>query len=175
MPASQLADVRLVHGPTLHRIVVAAKRPALHPQRRLAASEIARGQTIAAVPELDAGERTVGVYLLDHEGMGLDVFGIPKRRVGSGQVVRTRVDGAVLGVDDAPAAFGLDATHRGQGLRKCIAHTGAMGHLIEPILGGHRTDLHRLEEDVVTGVTRHGGVSLVWLKWLRDTFFVSAQ
>lgn len=44
------------------------------------------------------------------------------------------------------------AAHVGQGTRVQIAHAGAMGDLMETVLGGDRPDLQRLEQQIIPGV-----------------------
>ncbi|MNT93799.1 hypothetical protein D3C72_2353570 [compost metagenome] len=60
----------------------------------------------------------------------------------------------LLGADDRPAAFGLHAAHMGQRRRVAITHAVAVRHLVEAVAGGHRTDLHRLEQHVITARPR---------------------
>ncbi len=66
------------------------------------------------------------------------------------------MDRAVLGADHAPAALGLDAAQRRQHARTEPPEPGAVGDLIEPVFRRDRADLHRLEQDVVAWITRHG-------------------
>src|SRR5579871_790808 len=75
------------------------------------------------------------------------------------------MDGAVFGVHNAPAAFGLDLAHADQALGQVHAHPGAVGYLIEAVRSGHGTDLHRLEQDVVTRISGHGRL-LVGCSWV---------
>jgi hypothetical protein len=61
----------------------------------------------------------------------------------------------LLGADDRPAALGLDAAHHGVCSRVAVAHPVAVRNLKEAVARGHRPELHRLEEDVVTRVAGH--------------------
>jgi hypothetical protein len=79
VPAPELANVRLVHGPGLERIAD-ADRYAGHVHRDLAAVQIARA--CAAEPELGAGQRAVLVHRLGHQRMRLDVGLVPEAGVG---------------------------------------------------------------------------------------------
>src|SRR5262249_13741637 len=67
---------------------------------------------------------------------------------------------AVLGIDDRPAAFRLDAAHSGMGLRSQIAHAVAMRCLIEAVTGRDRADLDRLEQNIEAGITHVSSNSL---------------
>ena len=102
--------------------------------------------------ELDAGQRAVLVHLLDQARMRRDVDFAPDPALDVvAEVVRV-VDLHLLGADDRPAALGLDAAHRRVRRRVAVTHAVAVRHLEEPVARRHRPDLHRLEEDVVTGL-----------------------
>ena len=53
-----------------------------------------------------------------------------------------------------PSAF--MARKRACGARLLAPEAGAVGHLVEAVPQRLRADLHRLEEDVVAGIARHG-------------------
>ena len=152
VPAAELSNVRLVHLPGLDRIEDACG-PAPGAEGRLARVEVRAGG--ASVPELDAREGAVGVNLVDHQGVGAHVLVVPDRCRRIRIVVARWVDGAVLRAHHAPPAFGLDLAHARQGLRPAIAHSRAVGDLVEAVLRGHRADANRLEEDVVTRFACH--------------------
>ena len=79
---------------------------------------------------------------------------VPEARHAIGAVVGARVDGAVFGIDHAPAALGLDLAEAPQAAGKIDAHAGAMGHLVEAIGRGDRADAQRLEQKVVARIAR---------------------
>ena len=132
VPAPELPDVRLVHGPRLIGIA-GDVRHAGHVEGDVAAVQIGRAR--AAEPKLDAGQRAVRVHRLGRQRVGLDVAIVPKARVGKRQIVGGRTDRAVLGADHAPAALRLHAAKRRQHARPEPAEPGAMGHLIKAVLG----------------------------------------
>ena len=63
------------------------------------------------------------------------------------------MDFALLGTDHRPAALGFDFAHGGVGFGHLVAHTIAVRDLVKAVAGSHRSDFHRLEQDVITGIT----------------------
>jgi len=152
VPAAQVADIPFVHHPALHGIV-APSRPAPWAERFLPRVEVRREST--AVPELRARQRAVSMNFVDHQCLRAHILFVPQcgRRVGI--VVGARVDRAVFGADDPPAALRLDFAHGGERLRSAVPHPGAMRDLIEAIGGRYGADLDRLEENVIPRIARH--------------------
>ena len=61
----------------------------------------------------------------------------------------------LLGANHTPTALGLDRTVGGLGVGATMAQRVAMWHLEKTVGGGHRTDLHRLKQDVVLWISGH--------------------
>ena len=153
--APELPDIGLVHGSRLRETM-----PHRHGHRgcRNDPGEGVVGR-VAAVPQFDTGERTVTVHGLDHGGLDADVVVVPQGAVMVTEVIRRRIDGAVLGAHDAPTAFGLDPAHGIERLREGKAHARAMWYLIEPVGSRDRSDTNGLEQDVVARIACHGSQS----------------
>ena len=151
IPTSELSYVGLVHSPGLIRVADAVWHTR-HIHGHLPGIEIRRVR--AAEPQLDPGKRAVTVHRLGHQGMVRDVIPVPQRCVRVGEIVRCRVDGAVLGAHHSPSALGLHAAQRRQHARAQPAKTGAVGHLVEAVLGCYGSNLDRFEQHVITFVAR---------------------
>ena len=74
VPPAKRADVRLVHGSRLDRIVVLVDVIAGR-DRILAGKQVGNG--LAVVHELDAGQRAVAVHTLNEQGQKLDIAVVP--------------------------------------------------------------------------------------------------
>ena len=66
-----------------------------------------------------------------------------------------RMDLALLGADDGPAALGFRGAHRRVRFRHGVTHAVAVRDLEEAVLRRYRTDADGLEQDVVTRITLH--------------------
>src|SRR5690606_4807318 len=84
-----------------------------------------------------------------------DVALIPDARRDAMTIVRLRGDGAVLGAACSPSALSLHAAMAGLGSWPLRPGADAVRHLIEAVLHRFRTDLDRLEKDVVFWVSCH--------------------
>ncbi len=153
VPAARLLDVGLVHGAGLIRTADQVGQRG-DVERHLARPEV--GHARAAQAEFDARQRAFGMDHLGHQRVRANVALVPEGRHGKGRVLARRMDRAVFGVDHAPAALGLHAAQMGQGARAQVAAAGAVRHLIEAVLGRHRPDLDRFEEDIVAWIAAHG-------------------
>jgi hypothetical protein len=109
------------------------------------------------MPQLDARQGPMPVYRIDHQRLYLDVVIIPQAAVGQRCIIRTRVDGTVAGVDDAPAAFGADFADCRARVRHLMSGTAREWRLVEAIRRGHGADLYRLEKSVVARISTHAG------------------
>ena len=152
VPPPELADVLLVHGPALNRVVALDGKPG---GRDGDFPAQARGAHRAAVPQLHPRQGAVAVHRLGHQRLGPHIFVVPEGGVGSRRVVRSGMDRAVLGTHDRPASFRLNLAQGGKAAGHAIAHPRAVGHLVEAVLRANGTDLDGLEENVVTRVAGH--------------------
>jgi hypothetical protein len=109
----------------------------------------------AAVPHLYAGQRAELVDMVGHGAQVANVALVPDASRKAVGVVGFRMDRAVLGIDAGPAAFGLDRPVRRLETRAVGAGAVAMRHLVEAVAQRLRTDLDRLEQNVVFGVACH--------------------
>ena len=151
VPAAVVGNVGPGHGARMDR-VDAVDWPRARRHRHLAARQVAC--VVAHVGELDRCEAPVPVHELRHAGQGGDVTLVPQPHLAGG--LGGGVNVALLGADDRPAPLGLHpAHHRHRGGME-PPHAVAVGHLVEAVAGGHRADPHRLEQNVVTGVSGHG-------------------
>ncbi len=132
-------------------------------QQHFARVQVRRGG--AVVRQLQRGQRAVRVHLVAHQRQRGDVAVVPQPRLHVRREVAAGVDLAFLGGDHRPAALGLDLAHRRVGERHRVAHAIAMRHLEEAVLGRHRADLQRGEQDVVAGVA-HGWNLFCGCRWL---------
>ena len=132
---------------------VAVGRQVARAARHLAGFEA--GRLDAAVPELDAGERTVTVQRVAEVAQVDDVAVVPEAGGHVGVVIRFRMDRAELREHRAPSAFGLHASERRLRPRPLGAWTRAMRCLPEPVLRGLRSHRDWFEQDVVFRITWH--------------------
>ena len=149
MPLPELLDISKRHRLALTKVV--PQRHAVWRQGYLTGESAIRG--IAAVPQLDASERTVVVHALGHVGQQAHIVVIPEGDL----LVRERrgVNRAELGTNERPAPFGVDLAHSIQGVGFFISHPGAVRHLVKAVRGGDGSDGERLEQNVVAGITGH--------------------
>src|SRR5690349_14980250 len=99
--------------------------------------------------------------LLAHEREVPGVVVVPQSRQGSRRAVRFRMDRAELRADGGPAALGLDGAETRLCTRPVGAEARAVRYLVEAVAQHLGPDADRLEQDVVTRVTRHAGPSCV--------------
>ena len=152
VPSAQVADVLLVHGAGLHRVVgEGGHRQARRGHRHLPRVEV--GAVHPVVGELDPRQRPELVDPVRHPRQHRDVAVVPQPQLDEGGDVRGVVELDLLGAHHRPAAFGLDPAHPGERGGVAVAHAVAVGDLVETVLRGHRPDGDRFEEDVVAGVT----------------------
>ena len=154
MPAAIGADIGKIHGACLGRIPVLAGRCVADVERHLAA--VKAGVAVGRVRELDPGERAMGMDRLVHAGEDRDIAVVPEPALDQGRQVAGRMDVGLLCADHSPAALGLHRAHGDHRTRKDDAHAVAVRHLEEAVLGDDRADADRVEQDVISGVARHG-------------------
>src|SRR5437870_2283684 len=106
--------------------------------------------------KLDAGQRTMLVHLVNHQGPVPSIVVVPKPRWRqlAGPVVLGHERGC-LGVDNCPPALSLHRTVLSLAARKNISEAGAVGGLVKPVAHGLRPDSNGFEQDVVFGWSRH--------------------
>jgi len=129
------------------------------PDRRLPGGQVRAVH--AVVRELDPGKRAAVVDPFRDALQRGKIAVIPDTQLDERGDIRGWVDLHLLGADDCPAALGLDSPQGGFRGGIPVAHAGAVRHLEEPVPGGDRPDLDRLEEDIMPGVPhvlplRHG-------------------
>ena len=107
------------------------------------------------VRELDRSERAVRVHLLAHQRQRGNVVVVPQPRFDVRRDVARRMDLALLGADDGPAAFGFHRAHRRVRFRHGVTHAVAVRDLEEAVLRRDRTDADGLEQDVVARIALH--------------------
>jgi hypothetical protein len=152
VPFSQCLDIRLVHGASMDGVVV-VDHYIRRRHRHFAAHPVDRLVTVMG--QFDAGQRSVLVHGVGHERQGRDVAIVPQAGLRTGTEIAAVMDIAFLGADHGPAAFRLDAAHTGHRAGHGMAHAVAMRYLVEPVPRGHRPNLYRFEEDIVTRIARH--------------------
>ena len=118
--------------------------------RHLARIEI--GAVGAAVGQLYSRQRAIGMNGVRHLDEARHVVLIPDAQFDERRDLGCVVDFHLLGEDDAPAAFRFHPPHLGRRRWIAIAATIAMRHLIEAVLGRHRPDFDRLEQDIVARI-----------------------
>ena len=151
MPATQIANVLLVHGTRLHRIIgEGADRQGSRSARHLARVEVR--PVDAGIGQLDTGQRAMRAHRGSHFRERRDILVFPQPQLDERRDFRGVVHLGLFGKDDAPAAFRFRAPHLGRCRRVAIATAIAMRNLIETVLRGDRADLHRLEQNVVAGI-----------------------
>ena len=152
MPAPNIADVALGHRACLDRIVGERHDRQTRRSHRHFAPVGIRG-IHPVVGELDPRERPEFVDPVRHPRKHRDVAVVPEPQLDERGDVRRMVKLDLLGAHHRPAALRLHSAHPGERGRVAVAHAVAVRDLVEAVLRGHRTDVDRLEEDVVTGVT----------------------
>ena len=160
VPAAQIAHIPPVHGARrrqAHPAGIGAVTARVRDGQRLRPRQPVR--RAAAVPKLDAGQRPVAVYGVHHHRVDRDVVVVPQTAIGQRRVVGARMNGAVAGVDNTPAALGAHFAHGGAGMRHGVAGAERVRRLVEPVRRGDRPDPHRLEQHVVAGVPAHAAPS----------------
>ena len=153
MPAAIIADVAQRHRACLLRIAV-LQRLMRRSDRHLARIQIRSRRTV--VRQLDRCERTVRVHLLAHQRQRGNVAIVPEPRFDVRREVAGRMNLALFGAYDGPAALGFRSAHRCVCFRHGVTHAVAVRDLEEAVLRGDRTDTDGLEQDVVTRITFHG-------------------
>ena len=154
MPLAELADVRLVHRPHLHRIVeITVNRQVRGPERNFARIEIWRIH--AVVRELQPGQRAHRFNGVGDARQHRHVLIVPDAQFDERRNVAGWMNLDLLGAHHAPAALRLDRPHGGECRGIPVSHAVAMRHLIESVLGRNRADPHRLEQDIVSGIAGH--------------------
>ncbi len=109
----------------------------------------------AAVPELNAGQRAVLVYLFGHRAQIAYVAFIPQTGGKTVSVIGLWMDGAVFGVHRCPTALSLHRTVCG--LKAGLVGTGTdtVRHLVKTIAQCLGADLDRFKQYVVLGIACH--------------------
>ena len=153
MPAPQIGDVPLGHGPRLERGDGVRRHREVRGAHGDLSAQLVRG-VHPVVGQLDASQAAPGVDGIGDPGQGREVLIVPDPQLDERRDVRGGVDLDLLGADHRPATLGLDLAHGRLGARVAVAHAIAVGHLVEAVLGRERPDLDRFEEDVVGRVHR---------------------
>ena len=154
MPAPQIGDILLVHGAGLDRVGGEGGNGQMRGSHGdLAAVEVR--PVHAVIGELDPRQRVMAMDRLAHAGEAGDILIVPEAQLDEGRDLRGRMDFHLLGADHPPAALGLDLAEPGERTQVPIPHAGAMGHLVETVLGCMGADPDGLEEDVVARVAGH--------------------
>ena len=149
VPLADVPNVRRVHSARLYRVVGEGRDGQMGgPHGHFARIEV--GAVHAVISKLDTSERSAFMDLVHHARQSRDIAVIPKAQLDERRDLGTVVKLHLLGADDRPTSFGLHAAHMRQRRRVAIPHAIAMRHLIKPVPSCHRTDLHRLEQDIVT-------------------------
>ena len=154
VPAAKLADIVVIHGTRLNRVMAVGGRRVRRPQRDLPAVEV--GERRAVADEFGTGQRAMRVDRIGPVPHADDVVLVPKLRFRIGSGLGMRGERTLLGTHDSPSALGLHASHGGVGARQQVAHAAAVRHLEEAVAGRHGADLDRLEEDIEAGIAGHG-------------------
>ena len=152
VPATVLADVVFRHRPRLVWVAV-LERLVRWRERDLTRVEIRRRRSV--VSQFQCRERSVPMHALAHQRERWDIGVIPEARLHVRREVAARMDLALLGGDDGPAAFGLRLAHRCVRRGHLVPHAVAVRDLEEAVARGDGPDPHRFEKDVVAGVAGH--------------------
>ena len=108
--------------------------------------------------ELASDERIVAVNRFDHHAQGTSVPVVPKLEKSIGRGIGGGMNRAYFGTDDGPSALSADLTNPVLRVDVLVTSPGAVRHLIEAVLGRHRTDAHRLEQNVVAWIANHSDI-----------------
>ena len=150
VPLPKVTDIGFIHRPCLYRSIGVdgdcTGRNRWNPA-------IIVGVGIAAMHQLDSGQRPMLMYGLCHFSQCRNVSIVPQPSLCCRAVVRVGMDFHLFRADHSPSTFGLDSTHRRQRVGAHIAHAVAMWNLIKAILRGYRPNLYRFKKNVVTRIT----------------------
>src|SRR5690349_3326249 len=105
------------------------------------------------VDQLAARERAMSMHLLHHELVHREVVFVDQTSLDKWGYVASPITLDLLGTDDSPAALGLDAAHLSHRGWSYAPHPIAMRYLEEAVTGRNRSELHRLEQNVISGNT----------------------
>ena len=133
VPLPKVTDIGFIHRPCLYRIIgIDGDRAG----RKRWNPAIIVGVGIAAMNQLDSGQRTMLMYGLCHFSQCWNVSIVPQPSLCCRAVVRVGMDFHLFRADHSPSTFGLDPAHRRQRVGAHIAHTVAVWNLIKAIPRG---------------------------------------
>ena len=152
MPAAHVRNIPARHGTGLNRIktVHGAIRDAKHRQARIEVRHI-----MPAVHQLDRRQGAVLVNPLGHERKTVLITLIPQPGLPVRQDITRGMDITLLRCHDSPTALGFHRAHTGHTVRHGMTHAVAVRHLIETVARSYRTNLHGLEQHVITRIASH--------------------
>jgi len=153
VPAPVGADIRLVHGTRLQRVIRIGCRYVGREQGHFAAVQVSR--PFAIVHRFDGGQCAVFVHGVAHTREVGDVLVRPQPSLGRGSDVARGMDIDLLRRHYRPATLGLDAAHGGHAGWKSPSHAVAVRRLVKPVPRRDRSDFYRFEENVIAAITRH--------------------
>ena len=173
IPATNIANVSLVHRSCLNRIV-RVDRHCRNSHRRNTAVLVGRMMTV--INQFHGSQSTKLVDGPGGELHGRNICIIPKPSFGVGTYFRTRVNFYFLGTNDTPAPLRFDPPIFCLCLRPYMPKRVTVGNLIKSIGRRDRTNPDRLEQTIEAGL-RHGGcrhislhLRLLSVRWLMQTF-----
>ena len=101
----------------------------------------------------------MGMHLVGHLGHDWNIAVVPQAALDAGAVLGSVMDFHLFGAHNRPATFGLHTAHLRHAGGVGAAHAIAVRHLVEPVACRNRTDLDRLEQDVVARIAVHSAAS----------------
>ena len=110
---------------------------------------------MTVVHQFNGRQGSVRVHRIDHDRVATLIFDIPQTSLVVGQHIGTRVNITFLGSHHGPAALRFDTPHGGHRVRHPMPHAITVRYLVKPVTRGDRADLHRLKQNVVTGISGH--------------------
>ena len=152
MPAAYVRNIPARHGTGLNWIetVHGAIRDAQHRQARIAVRYV-----MSAVHQFDRRQGTMLVNPFGHERKPILIALIPQSGLPIRQDITRSMDVTLLRCHYRPAAFGFHRAHTGHTVGHGMAHAVAVRHLIETVARSYRTNLHGLEQHVITRIASH--------------------
>ena len=153
LPATEFANVRLVHLAPLNRVPIVMD----HVVRRAywILLGLAVGYADAVVCQFDGGQRTMFLHgtnpfaQLDH------MIIVPQPAFTVRRTAGTGVNRTLLGRDNSPTAFRFHAAMRDISMMLGVAHGIAMRNLKKTVFCYLWANLERREEHVIAGVAGH--------------------
>ncbi len=152
MPATQVADVLLVHPARLQRVAVSCGHIAGRKRRH--ATEVVRNIR-AVMHQLDARQPAVLMNCACHKAVGWNIAVIPQTHLDCGGKITGWVYFAFFRANNTPTASCFHAAHRRHSFGKTMPHAIAMRHLIKSVFGSDRPDSNRFEQNIVSFIAGH--------------------